>query len=339
MPWPVGQKVLASHHLERGQGWDKTVERHENGNTSPEKEAELSGILKEHLITGEKLSQFSLVTDREKDILRTAILAAQPADSLYRQRYPNLLSEQQLSTQSRGLNLVAVEQLDDGLAAVFTSVRTVTIRETFETGELPAAAADALQGYDEIVGLKNLRLQAFDVVWVPTQGNVVELRVDFPRGMHQASGEAALEQIRDSVRLLTGLQLFAEAENLFPLIERMYRTRTEGTVVELSFGTSTASTKHEKMRRQSLDLREERYHVGGVANLTAPIEPFRISIQWRRPMGGTLFSHPELTLNGSQHRAGAENPRLLSAVVRKCIRLEDYEYVRGRVIHHLENGA
>lgn len=338
MPWSVGQKILAEAGLDRGQGWERTVTKFEDPKAvTGEKEAALSDTLKEHLICGEKLSRFYEVPPENKAHLEAVLGAAAIEDTAFKRRYPALLSEEELKRQERGLKLVAVERFNDGMAGIFSSVRTITIRVPLERDELPAAAAEALEGYDEVVGIKNLRLQAFDIVWVPAVGNLLEIRVDYPRGMQLANGEAAQEQLRDHVHAMSSFAVFGEPDNLFPLIDRIYRQPNEGTVVELSFGTTTASTKHEKMRRQSLDLRTELYHVGGVKNLVAPIQPFRLAVRWRRAMGEALFSHPELNLNGYQHHDGAENSRLFSAVIRNCVGIDDYEHVRSRISHHLAN--
>ena len=114
----------------------------------------------------------------------------------------------------------------------------------------------------------------------------------------------------------------------------MYEDENEGTVVELSFKTSTASIKNEKMRRTRLCLRDELYHKGGKDALGTKIEPFKVSIRWS-------FQHdqPELTLAGTSRGQQAANGQatgqlVTGAVIKNCLGSVDYEHVKARLVHH-----
>jgi hypothetical protein len=77
--------------------------------------------------------------------------------------------------------------------------------------------------------------------------------------MHRDVGEAAQNRIRMELATLVKADNLSSPVNLFPLINEMYKAQGEGTVVELAFGTTTASLKREKMRRRAACLREEAY--------------------------------------------------------------------------------
>ncbi|WP_246272809.1 hypothetical protein [Oricola thermophila] len=336
MPWPVGRKILNQNSFPRGQGWDRTLEKLINLSGQPtESLAELTIALREHTFSGEKLSGFYRVKPEKIGKVRDKILKTKVPDSDYSRLYPVALSDEQLALQPIGSKLAAIEPTDDGVAVVFSSVRVITIREEIELSQFSDEAANLLEDYQEVFGLRTLRFQAFDVVWLPHNGALIDVRVDFPFGTHHDVAVAAFAQTVDTFHKLIGENVLVDELNLFPLIDRIYNDRNEGIVVELGFGTTTASLKHEKMRRKQLDLRDEQYHKGGKAALASPIEPFRLSVTWKRNAGGGLVSNPELSINSSARAAGGENPTINSVVIRKCMGQADYEFVRSRIETHL----
>lgn len=209
-----------------------------------------------------------------------------------------------------------------------------TVREHIDVEALPDAVVQSFDDYEEIIGVKTIRFHAFDVIWIPVKGNTLDVRIDFPEGTLSDVAVAARKMTLTEFVRLTAVAI-PEPTNVFPLIDRMYNDGSEGTVVELGFGTTTASLKHEKMRRRKLDLRDETYHKGGKAALETPIEPFKLSIRWHRVVGKKLNSEPELSLNSNSRAAGSSNPVLDRLVVRRCMGNDDYYYVRSRIAHHL----
>lgn len=337
IPWPVAQKIFAVNEVGRSQGWDKTVEKLTKHGNFPQNKAEaLELALKEHILVGEKISTFYEVDDQSIEKLRESLANAKVPESTYRAVYPNSLSDNQLDAEKFGLTLVAIEQNDDGIGAVFSSVRVLTSREPLEASDFPPEAAHLFDDFDEIVGMKITRVQAFDVIWVPSIGNHVEVRIDYPRGAQQDVSAAALVNALKEFHSIVGSDILHEKVNLFPLIDRMYFDSIEGSVVEIGFGTTTASLKHEKMRRKGLSLRNEKYHKGGSAALQTPIQPFRLSIVWKRQIDQDLFSTPELSLHSTSRASMSTNPIMTSVIIQKCMGLDDYQFVRSRIAHHLK---
>jgi len=245
-----------------------------------------------------------------------------------------LLSEEDLESHSTQPTLIAIEEMDHSVAAIFASVRSVLLRETVPPEEFPEDVAGVLAKYDEIVGIKLIRQQALDVVSVSTKSPHVSVRIDYPNGMHRDVGEAAQELVKAGLATIVQEDHLNAPINLFPLIDEIYKVRHEGTVVELAFGTTTASLKHEKMRRRASCLREEAYHKGGKAALKAPIEPYRLSVIWKLPLAEG-FSSPELGLYSTTAIAGSSNPILTDAVIRKCMGASDYGHVESRIAHFI----
>lgn len=337
MPWPVGQKIFRALSLSRGQGWEQTVEKITHADISVEKLDELNEALREHLLCGEKSSRFYDVDQIAIDACSDfAAVTTINEDGPFVSTYPSIVPETALTGLPAEPTLTAIEEDEVGTAFVFCSVRTIVVRESLGPEDFPGHAADDLfDSFDEIIGFKNKRLQAVDVVWVPKAAGRADVRVDFPAGMTREIAEAAHLILRNAFNTLVGHPVLGDPVNLFPLIDRMYFDPNEGSVVEIGFGTTTASVKHEKMRRKGLNLRTESYHVGGKANLQTPIEPFRVSLVWSRAIGNNKFSTPELSLNSNSRVAGSASPAMHSVLIRRCMGASDYTFVRSKIEHHL----
>ncbi|MFD1791490.1 hypothetical protein ACFSE0_07545 [Ochrobactrum teleogrylli] len=339
MPWSVAQKVLAECEIHRSMGWDRTLDQITDTKIDySQQTAALTEALREHILCGEKASTFFSLSEDTADRLRSVVKNLTVEKNAFEKAYPFVLDDEELSKQRLGAQLAAIEVLEHGVGLVFCSPRVLTSRETLNANDFPDDAPQLFSKFDEIVGLKIKRFHAFDVVWIPNDSNLIDIRIDFPNGAQLDQTLAALKNTIDCFNKLIGEDVLSQEINLFPLIERMYFAPKEGHVVELGFGTSTASLKHEKMRRKGLCLRQETYHKGGSDALKTKIEPHRISIVWRRAIDDKTFSTPELSLNSNSRAAGSENPVLSSAVITKCMGFEDYSFVRDRIEHYLHTG-
>lgn len=337
MPWPVGQKILRVLGVDRGQGWDRTVEKITQAEINAERLDDLTEALREHLLCGEKSVRFYDIDQFAADACcEFAAVKAISSESPFVLAYPSILPETSLAGLPAKPTLTAIEEDEVGIAFVFCSVRTIIVREPLGPEDFPDHAADGLfESYDEIIGLKNKFVQAFDVVWVPKAAGRADVRIDYPAGMTREVAETAHIIIRDTFEKLVGHPVLGDSINLFHLIDRMYFDPNEGSVVEIGFGTTTASVKHEKMRRKGLNLRTESYHIGGKANLQTPIEPFRVSLVWSREIGKDKLSNPELSLNSNSRVAGSASPAMHSVVIRRCMGTSDFAFVRAKIEHHL----
>lgn len=337
MPWAVAQRVLSECEVRRSQGWEKTIEQLSNDTVDYLQQGDkLKEALKEHILCGEKASTFFHVPSNEMEEARGVITRLQAPVNEFQKAYPLSLTDEQLSSQPLGGQLAAIEKREDGVGLVFCSPRTMTSREPLLAADFPDNGVHLFNRFDEIVGMKIRRFHAFDIVWVPNEGNLIDVRIDYPTGAHLDQVLAALKDIINKLKDVFGKHILVSDVNLFPLIDSMYFDPKEGHVVELGFGTTTASLKHEKMRRGGLCLRKEAYHKGGSDALGTPIEPHRISIVWRRPISDKAFSTPELSLNSNSFAAGSDDPTLKTVLIQKCMGEDDYQFVRQRIEYHLE---
>jgi hypothetical protein len=304
--------------------------------TSKEQLQDLLARYKEHLVCGEKDVRFYDLDAKIMDTLRIYLDSAEMEATPLSLSYPLPVTYEQLAALPLSRpKLVAVERMDDGIAGVFGSVRAVELRVALNPEELPQNAQQIFDGFSEVLGVKILRTQAFDVVWVPHHGTRADIRVDWRTGMAQDASAAAHAVINREISEVLGHGNINGPVNLFPLIDRIYRAKNEGSVVELEFAETTASIKREKMRRKHFCLRTEMYHEGGANAVKGQIEPFSIGVEWTGPARGTRPSYPELFLHGTSRMLHTPNPTLFDAIIYKCTGLHDFELVRSRIEAHL----
>lgn len=338
MPWSAAKRLLRANGLTRKQGWDRTLALVAAGDDQfDEKEQDLRDALEEHLMCGEKLVQlYDLGVDQNTD-LQNAALALEIPDGPFKAAYPLLLDEEQLDEhKGHPPILTAVVEYVEGVAVVLASTRYLTTREILAVDELNDEVALELGGFNELIGVRHQRLEAIDVLWLPTDGRYAELRVDHPFGSHQRHGEIALNQARARFNHLLGCNLGNSHVNLFPVIQSLYQAQGDGAMVELGFMVSGSAQKLEKTRRGEQCCREEAYHVGGIGVLDAPIQVYRTSVLWHYDLGNDSISTPEVSINGTSSLTADPDPFIGEMVIRNCVRSFDYEYVRDRIIEHLE---
>jgi len=338
MPWSVAKRVLKSQGLDRARGWNRTLTRVADGDDQyDEAEDELQDALEEHIMCGEKLVQLFKLNHDEIRALREATASLEVAVTPFSNAYPILLPEDELAEHSSVVpSLVAKVAYRDGIALVLASVRYLQSRETVVVAELTDEVANELAGFNELVGIRHKRLEALDVLWIPNDGNYVELRIDFPFGTHQRHAMVALERARAQFDEMLESSLGHSQVNVFPIMQSLYDARGDGAMVELGFMVAGSAQKLEKTRRGEQCCREEAYHQGGIGVLDAPIQVYKTSVLWHVDLGRDVSSAPEVTISGTSAHTAEVGPFIGEMVIRNCACFEDYDYVRDRVLDHLD---
>ena len=342
IPWDVTKEILERCDIPSGKGWDKTIEKVENlENTDSESGIQnqkfklLLDFYKQTLICGEKSVCFYSINHEKKNLLIKHFKETRIRDSIFAQFYPLLISKKELETLPvSNPELIKVEFFDTGIAAIYSSVRTVKQKVSLKEEDVLNKDNEYIGQFSEIYGVKNTNLQAFDVVWIPYQEDEIELRVDCPVGITRNSYAIAHQSLLSNVFLQIGEEIEVTPLNLFPLIKKIYNEEIDAKIVELGFNTKTASTKHEKMRQKHC-LRQEIYHQGGAEAIEGDIEPFKISAQWEVPTYKKR-SFPELTLNGTFRMVHRIEPLLYECIIRNCINMYEFNIVKNNIKKYLD---
>ncbi|MGO8094436.1 hypothetical protein [Rhizobium leguminosarum] len=331
MPWRVAAKVLVANGGPKARSWEPFKEKLASEKHDIDVDG-LSNAFLEHILFGEKASRFYQVAE---SVLAKARQTFTGKTGVAHFPFSELSEDVNLLSTSKP-QLCFIHESDDGMTLVYNSVRAVEKRETVALSALPADARPALSGYKEIIGVKQDMFRAYDVIWLPYAGTIVELRVDFPHGASADASEFAISQALDAFKADSSSSIDEKPVDLFPVIKRIYETADDGRIVEFALHTSTGSFKHEKMRLGDTCLREERYHLGGKTALKGEIELFKLGVRWTVEYGKDDFTNPELFLNGSFRMLHSDGYPLETAIIRNCTGAKDYNFVRAKIDEHLK---
>lgn len=330
MGWTNAKKLLNSAGISTSHGWDSTLEKLEAKPQNYDIGKVEDGLV-EHILCGEKYTKLYRVDPAAREALQAAISQQKPADTPAYKRYPHLMKDKHLSDGTGDLHVVQVENNEDGVGVVFSSVLWVTTREdiAFQEFEHPK---DMRKRYQEIVGLARRPVQMFHVVWMPHHRDFLEIRVDHPKGIQPE----AVHGIHSSLKGLVNnwhVVTLDKSVNLFPAVRPFYDDHTEGTVTHMTFQTTTGGIKDERMPRRRLDAdqRKEPYHVAGKGAVDA-IAIYKITVEWGFREDKLIYQ-PSILLaaSGPSGKGEGSNPVITGALIKDCVRATDYEFVIERL--------
>jgi hypothetical protein len=239
--------------------------------------------------------------------------------------------------------LTAVRQTETHRLLVFCSHRIVRHEEPLDRQYLAEDAPEEIVNADEIKYIRRKREEAVEVVAIPLDDSgVVQIRVDLFRNSAEPSHADAAKAVRRELRRLLGLAAdalaFVSPVNLAPAMESIYSDDDEGRVYELAFQCSTDARRREVMQKHDEDLRDESYHVAGMAAVGEAIDIYRLGVHWVADDVGNQLKDAFLQLPGSLALLKAEAPALYEARVPRTVREREYNYMMARLAEHVEEG-
>jgi hypothetical protein len=334
-PWLVARKMLITCGVSCSQGWDKTLEKIDPSIIPGSATANLLEAYNEHILCGEKEVYFFEQDPSNLTVLRNHYKSIQlDTSDPFVSEFPFTVKNLALSKNPSTPLLVHTKETSEGLAAIYSSIRETEIRDSYDSTMLPPNLIKTLGNASVVIAIRRERKQVFDVVWIPTKSNNVEIRLDMPAEIKSQAASIAFHAIKKSLSGIVNDSSFESPSNIFPLIKKIYES-SEGNVVEMAFVTTTASSKHEKMRKKQLCLREETYHKGGRLAVDNDIDPYRIAVQWTIDKGKLPDSKPELALYSSAKELFNGNPTLRNCHITGCTSLTDYTYVCEKIATYL----
>jgi hypothetical protein len=331
LTWTNGKKLLRSAGCEVGQGWTKTIAK-----LLEAKDSVNLGILQdrliEHILCGDKLTKIYPISESDRVELQNYILTLSPSDTLASKLYPCMITSDKIDSESAAMDLVQVTKTDDGIGVVLSSIVSLKTREEIEFSSFDNPEL-MREKYDEVIGVKIKKVQVLSIVWVPHHRSTLEIRVDYPRGMTEVLAHGFHSQIKQNFNNWTKVQLGSPV-NLFPAVRRFYDDNKEGIVTEITFATTTAAIKNERMMRRTnqLDQRQELYHLKGKEGLGTEIALYRITVEWAFVEDKIMYA-PSLTLaaSGPGGAGQGHDPIISGALIEGCIRTSDYETLIERL--------
>ncbi|MBO7773435.1 hypothetical protein J6352_10870 [Burkholderia pseudomallei] len=310
--WPHLRAALKKANLPAGTGWAEVggAAEDKQGN-GPKLRKFLSDYHWEHVIAGERyVHLYDLPSDSKAKLVAT-LTAATVLPSAFSSTYPLPLASKDLLSAPSDPTLVEVRDLTGGdYALVYCSVRSYDEREKYEFSQLPSHVQQTYKEIDELITVKKIHFQAYDVAVIRPGLDRIEICIDQPsRSSHSYLGTLVLSVFGTMCNNLPMLQEAYEGEpyNVFPAIAGIYFTKNEGTVRSLSFRTLTGSRKHEKMIKSDDDLRSEAFHHAGAQAVKNKLKPYELTVDWDStiPVGNV-----EVAMNALIREISSPSPRL-----------------------------
>lgn len=341
--WSTMRVILKICDLPVGRGWEQTIKKLTDEESLQDdisaKIEQLKKCYDNHLLVNDKALKIYQIERKKIDKLIAAFKDCKPADTPFHQTYPFPLFDDNLKVVDFSQKLVKIKDTEDSLAVIFCTKRLFTERSQIDTEKLNEETRKDLVDYDKIIGIKEHYRQFFDVVVLSKKRNTIEVRVDITGSLSSEDKSKAFFQTIQSFntlsenisRIKTPLQ---ESINFFPLIDNLYES-DEGKVVELAFITDEGSTKSEKMRKGSVDLRTETYHHAGKQAVDHIIS-YRLAISWNIQIYQEINSQPELLLPGRAQILSNQTQYLDEVSILNCSSLDDYEFVVEKIFTYLE---
>ena len=340
--WSTMRVILKICDLPVGRGWEQTIKKLTDEkiiNDDISAIGQLKKCYDNHLLVNDKALKIYQLERKKIDKLIASFKDYEPNSTLFHETYPFPLHDERLKEVDFSQKLVEIKDTEDSLALIFCTKRLFTERIQINTELLNKETRKDLIYYDKIIGIKKHYRQFFDVVILSKMRNIIEVRVDITGGLSLDDKSKAFFQTMNQFNTLskkialieTPLQ---ESTNFFPLIDRLYES-DEGKVVELAFITDEGSTKSEKMRKGSVDLRTETYHYAG-KQAVDHITSYRLAIVWDFQISQTINTKPELLLPGNAQILSNQTQYLGEVCIKNCSCLKDYNLVIKKILTYLK---
>lgn len=337
-PWPTLKRALRLEGLPIGQGWIDIEDAlaKDDGDA-----ASLSAFLPEfhnkYLTGGERSIQIYAFSGKEVSSFLRQVRKLDVSTSTFSSVYPLPISLSALPSSPTIPTLVEIRDLASNvLALVFCSQRAYQDRNVYKPEDLTDSVRKMFSEYDELIGVKNVIFQAFDVVVFHGALERIELRLDRPNKLSLQEQAAAFDKLVTATlgHLPTAHSILERSTvaNLFPAISGIYETKKEGIIVDLGFLTHTGSLKREKMRKRKEDLRGETFHKAGKLAIHK-ITPFDLTVRWPDEK---LKGKIELTLPGSVRDLSRLPPYLDYAIVSNCMTELEIDSIIRKLVTYLE---
>lgn len=329
-PWiSAGRPILKSAGFTIHRGYENTIKAAKKEPREDEREILLKDALIEHVVAGEKLIRLIKLHRDEKKKIQSWIAAKRQTKNPLSDAFPGVASNSDIADhQGKGLCSVGSVELQSGIAAIYTSSRGYLDRVDIS----PAALTGAKAGdYEKIVGLKRVFIQAYDVIWIPEDGDFVCLATDFPRKVPSQFADAAQNELQAQVRRKLDRPL--EFVNFWPAVDGLYGA-VGGKLVDYGFSVAGKSVNHHKARRRSECLRKAVYDAAGATAVGDDLQLFKVAMQWSVDHEGGLISEPEVVIPGVAADLNRANVKVDHVVLRDGLSSRDLDFVLSKLLPH-----
>lgn len=329
---------LRAAKMPTAQGWPPLLQKFYEMAVSRERliecRDEIRAIYLDSLLVGTRAVSIFDVTHEEAVAAAAGISALVEPQSEFAERFPLPLSDSKIRRASFSGVFCHVLHHEDGSVRVFICCkRAFRTREAIDLNELDGHARSALEGYDEVIGVRNGFVQAFDsIVFRPATGTV-EFHIDISCRLTRDDFAKARNFYTNRLNGLFGDQFENDKwlllpRNFFPLIPKLY-AREDGFVSSLGHSTTTKSIKEERMRGRMSDLRHEEFHEKGMQAIKGDTDEYSIRKGW---LSADEARAPTVLISGHFAVAGGPESRVSYAIIEGCADETDFDMVMSKLV-------
>ncbi len=322
----VARRILAANGFPKGSGWEQIREKLKD--TVVASKADFPGLqsaLREILITADKSVRIFELDATRIATLRSKVAAHNIQQSgVFATHFPLPVPDNILTNLPPQAPVpVAKIQTASLTGILFSSVRVIDIRERLNAAQF---GGNMPSGFDEVIGIKKVKVQTFDAVLVSKSLPYAYVLTDAYQDSSQTMRRVLQVTVADAFNNLVGSTVLSSPVNLLPTVAPLYTSGT-GEVKNLLYITTTSSGKAEWMRGSGNCLRNESGHQAGMAVIGAGFQPYGIELEWPLDEVEGYVPRPFLSILGQYRMTYETNPRLEDATVWGCATLSELEFV------------
>nr|WP_294841215.1 hypothetical protein [uncultured Methylotenera sp.] len=335
IPWSSMKSILKDLKIPTSIGWEKSYSKIIDSYKKDELGKIADSIYQSYIDSifyGNKVLRIAKTDSETSKLIINELKGITPSNSSYSSSYPKPIDLATLKSESILPKLVSISESSDKntLSLVFCAKRHYFVRETFEVDTLGESVQKAFNEYDSIVALKSISRQCFDIVRVHSDG-YIELAADHIDEIGLDDHRMFIGNLfNELTTLLSDADKFDKEQikflSLSKLLKKLY-DENEGRIVEIGHDTGvTGGVVTEKMRRKSMDVREEVFHKGGMDASTG-VSLFSLAKTWAITDSD---AEPELYLPGSI-RTLSSSLGTYEAILKGCISKTHYDFIISKI--------
>jgi hypothetical protein len=335
VPFKHFQSFLQERNLPTARSWSDLVDNIIRSCNEQEIAATTEAFLElyeEYRIWGKKVVFFF----RGNRKMAYSLHDVYPLSTPYKRKYPLPLPEDTLRDLPEIPMLVAIRDVEDGVALVFCSPRQTLIKQELSPDSLLDTYVKQYRSSDGVFAIRKSVMQAYDVIYFPHTRGSIQVRLDCLRFKHIYSSERYLGNLLGALAALNnnGTPAFSlkAPMNIFPLVRKIYENPDEGRISEIAFECNTQACHYGNFRQVREDLRQEVYHQAG-SKAVGAISPYLLAVAWDKDEKGNPIE-AELLLPGNRKMLRNAMP-LTKVFIPKSLSREAFDFVMHRIQRYL----
>ncbi|MDZ4058226.1 MAG: hypothetical protein U1D69_14935 [Polynucleobacter sp.] len=329
------QALLKNMEVESATGWDRLIEKFsqasiQSSDEMKDKTAKLCTIY-ESLVKHSKKGVFG-VKIHNKPAFQATIdkITKLPKDEEFISTYPLPVDDETLLKKSLNPAIVKVDEDTHEVYISLCSKRIFKQKVELHRDDFEAEDKNPLDQYEEVFGIKTEVFQAYDHIKIDKRTGTILFFIDASRDPCTSDLYASYQYfnsiIQEPITDLKPNEL--EYINFYPKIATLYKSE-EGHIVRFEHATPTGSLKSEKMRGKKSDLRNEKFHKGGMDAVNNYTNGCGIVKSFSAPSGIGEFS---VSILGSFVAAGAPTASIQLARIENCANERDFNLALSKIL-------